>query len=266
MRHNRMRRGAAAFVTVFALAAVSVFSGAAGDAAAYGTAPVGGNPADTASGYDDFAEEQIDEKTVEPECGQPSDGYIVVLDSDLKDTAEADGYTASPSGNYIKVDEPLDALDFTAPSHVIQIIPNNIIYPMDEPGYPYSTNDEYWVSGSQWNLRPYETTVSGVATGYGIGVQALYRRGLNGNGVSVGIFDTGLMAATGGQHPDLRKNFTAEHGINFASMVGDPAPSGDPLPSGAYDRGNHGTMVTGLIAAIANNGIGIAGVADRAEI
>jgi uncharacterized repeat protein (TIGR02543 family) len=248
-------------------------SAAAGDsyasvAAAGGSPSVGMKSAAQRSAMRSAMEESIDAKTVEPERGQGYDGYIVVANGDMKRAAEADGYAASPSGDFIKVDEPLDALDFTDPSHVVQIIPNNIIYPADAQGYPYSTNDEYWQNGNQWNLYPYETTVAGVSTGYGIGVQALYRRGLNGNGVSVGIFDTGLMYETtsGGKHPDMRKNFTAEHGINFASMVGDPAPSGDPLPSAAYDMGYHGTAVAGFIAAIANNGIGIAGVADSAEI
>jgi len=206
-------------------------------------------------------EQEIAAKTVEPESGQKYDGYIVIANDDLKADAEASGYTASTSGDYIKVDAPLDTLDFTDPDLVDIIIPNIEI---QTEAYPDSTNDPAWPG--QWSLYPYATTMSGITTGYGIGVSALYRRGLTGNGVKVGIFDTGLGSPSSSPHPDLRKDFTTEHGINFATLAGDPAPTGDPWPTSAYDAGQHGTAVAGFIAAVTNNATGVAGVASDVEV
>ncbi|MDR3225983.1 MAG: S8 family serine peptidase [Clostridiales Family XIII bacterium] len=206
-------------------------------------------------------EQEIAAKTIAPEPGQKYDGYIVIANDDLKADAETSGYTASTSGDYIKVDEPLDALAFTDPALVDCIIPNIRI---QMESYPNDTNDPSW--SNQWSLYPYETTAPGITTGHGIGVSALYRRGLTGSGIDVGIFDTGLGRQANSPHPDLRKNFTSENGINFATMAGDPAPSGDPWPTDAYDCQTHGTAVAGFIAAVTNNTIGIAGVASGVEV
>ncbi len=64
--------------------------------------------------------------------------------------------------------------------------------------------------------------------------------------VRVAVLDTGI----DGDHPDLKDNLCGPH----ASFINDP----DPL----QDAGGHGTHVAGTIAAVTDNGIGVAGASD----
>jgi len=70
-----------------------------------------------------------------------------------------------------------------------------------------------------------------------------------GEGVRIGLIDTGVDTA----HPDLRGRISGSH-----SFV-----SNDNTKASSY---RHGTAMAGLIAATANNGIGIVGVAPRSQI
>src|SRR5262249_9984502 len=70
-----------------------------------------------------------------------------------------------------------------------------------------------------------------------------------GQGVVVAVIDTGVDYT----HPDIATNVIKGH--NFVSGTEDP-----------MDDNGHGTHVAGTIAAIANNGIGIAGVAPSSKI
>lgn len=65
------------------------------------------------------------------------------------------------------------------------------------------------------------------------------------NQVQVLVCDTGVMSS----HPDLKGNISNQ-GHNFADDSNNTEPSGNP----------HGTLVSGLIGAKGNNGIGIAGL------
>jgi subtilisin family serine protease len=69
-----------------------------------------------------------------------------------------------------------------------------------------------------------------------------------GAGVRVALIDTGVDV----DHPDLRGAIVHSH-----SFIGRPASSGSL---------RHGTAMAGLIAAVANNHIGIVGIAPRAQI
>ncbi|MBA2516439.1 MAG: S8 family serine peptidase [Solirubrobacterales bacterium] len=73
--------------------------------------------------------------------------------------------------------------------------------------------------------------------------------GARGAGVLVGVVDTGVAFG----HPDLGR--LQAGGFDFANRDSDPS-----------DDNGHGTSVTGVIAATANNGIGVAGVAPEASI
>lgn len=71
-----------------------------------------------------------------------------------------------------------------------------------------------------------------------------------GNGVTVAVVDTGV----NGRHPDLGGRVLA--GYNVVSNAN----------AGNTDSNGHGTHVAGIIAATANNGIGVAGLAPQTQI
>ena len=78
----------------------------------------------------------------------------------------------------------------------------------------------------------------------------------NGAGVTVAVVDTGVLAT----HDDLAGSVL--NGIDLA----DDAAAKDPAGTGKVDPAGHGTHVAGIIAAHANNGVGIAGAAPGAQI
>jgi thermitase len=89
---------------------------------------------------------------------------------------------------------------------------------------------------SQWWLRT-------------VGVLGLWPIG-QGRGIKVALVDSGVSLA----HPDLAANLEGD-GYNFGDNNADP---GDAL--------GHGTGVAGIIAAVANNGVGIAGLAPAVRL
>jgi subtilisin-like proprotein convertase family protein len=75
-----------------------------------------------------------------------------------------------------------------------------------------------------------------------------------GSGVTVGVVDDGVQYT----HPDLAANYDAADSYDFNDNDSNPAPN-------VANWDFHGTEVTGLLAAVANNGIGVAGVAPQAK-
>ena len=90
------------------------------------------------------------------------------------------------------------------------------------------------------------------------------QRTATGEGVDVGIIDTGIDA----RHPDLAPNFDAARSRNFTRDI--PAIDGPCEYAGCkdpanVDDGGHGTHVAGTVAA-ADNNFGISGVAPEANL
>ena len=94
---------------------------------------------------------------------------------------------------------------------------------------------------------------------YGLGrinADAAYQRGYWGQGVTVGVLDTGMLTS----HVDLRDNIVA--GYNFFADNGEITE-----PIGSYNPDGHGTAVGGVIAAVRNTLAGSAqGVAPQAKL
>jgi len=84
-----------------------------------------------------------------------------------------------------------------------------------------------------------------------LGISAAHERS-QGAGVKVALIDTGVDS----KHPDLRERISA-----VRSFVSTSSPT--PAAAASY---RHGTAMAGLIAAVANNRVGIVGIAPLARI
>lgn len=98
-------------------------------------------------------------------------------------------------------------------------------------------NDTLYRNGSQWNLDD-------------IGISYAWEKGLSGEGVRIGIIDSGIRQT----HKDL---------AGAAILEGYDYLDRDTI---SEDTVGHGTFVAGMIAAQVNNGLGIGGIAPRAEL
>lgn len=118
-------------------------------------------------------------------------------------------------------------------SRVESVQPMNEFHGAADPAPPTGYSDPYF--RLQRNLDD-------------VGIPAAQRLA-SGRGIRVAVIDTGADLS----HPDLRGRV-----LLARDFVGaDPA---------GFSRDRHGTAVAGIIAAVANNGVGIVGVAPAAEI
>ena len=116
---------------------------------------------------------------------------------------------------------------------------------------------------AQWNLENTGQTAYaslGGSEGEDMGMTATLADGPTGAGVKVAVVDTGLEIC----HPDLEPNVEAGASFNFNEDVWLGTLATDPFFPGTY--GDHGTSVAGLIAAQADNGVGLRGVAPSASL
>ena len=86
------------------------------------------------------------------------------------------------------------------------------------------------------------------------------RDGLDGDGVTLAVVDTGLEIC----HPDLAANVDADKSFNFGFETSAGSSPADPFNHDIL--GDHGTSVAGVAAAVANNGLGGRGVAPGIEL
>ena len=108
------------------------------------------------------------------------------------------------------------------------------------------------LSDLQWSLEMIAATPDGA------------HRQATGNGVDVGIMDTGI----DGAHPDLAPNFDPVRSRNFTTDIPDvdgPCEVATCVDPADVDDNGHGTHVAGIVAA-ADNEFGILGVAPDATL
>ena len=111
-------------------------------------------------------------------------------------------------------------------------------------------NDPLW--GQQWHLEDRDTNTA-ERLGYDLSVRTAWAT-TRGAGVIVAQGDDGIEL----NHPDLQANTAGTPHHDFVNGTS----SGYPLGSGSI----HATAVAGLIAAQANNGLGVSGVAPEARL
>jgi subtilisin family serine protease len=106
------------------------------------------------------------------------------------------------------------------------------------------SNDEFWDTPPvQWGLLQ-------------VGAPAAWTTS-TGAGITVGLVDSGVEAT----HEDLVGKV-----VGGADCVGSKGNEAACTPGGTSDTLGHGTHVAGIVAALTNNGIGVASVAPGAQI
>ena len=128
---------------------------------------------------------------------------------------------------------------------------------------PVTPGAEDPLRSHQWNLHntgQAAFALAGGVPGEDLGMTGTLASGPSGRGIEIAVVDTGLEIC----HPDLRDSVAPEASFNFNAEAWPHSVPADPFNPSA--GGDHGTSVAGLIAATANNGIGIRGVAPGARL
>ena len=127
----------------------------------------------------------------------------------------------------------------------INLLKNNPIVEYAQPNYygqsasyVFTDIDPYYYDGSQWNLDFIDAPEAWEMTA-----------GIT-NRVSVGVIDSGIY-----EHEDFEDNIYYEHGYNFIQLFHQ-----------ANDDNGHGTQVAGIIGAVGDNGMDIAGVCWNVDL
>jgi subtilisin family serine protease/subtilisin-like proprotein convertase family protein len=130
---------------------------------------------------------------------------------------------------------------------------------------PYTppTNDPLF--NEEWNLN--NTGQVGGTPGADINVLPAWQEGYTGQGVIVGVVDSGVYYA----HPDLAANYNASLSYDYFENIPNAEPPLGPLlepfATGAQaGEDSHGTEVAGIIAGNGADGTGSVGVAPNATI
>ena len=116
---------------------------------------------------------------------------------------------------------------------------------------------------AQWNLEntgQKAYAAEGGEAGEDLGMTATLTDGPTGEGVRVAVVDTGMEIC----HPDLAANVEAGASFNFNTGIWFEALETDPFLPTTY--GDHGTSMAGIIGAVADNGIGLRGVAPGVRL
>ena len=174
------------------------------------------------------------------------DGYIIRIDprvaflSERQELPEEVEEICGEQHLYRTADEALVAELETA-GLLVYAEPDYPVYLLELPDDPALTDGRQWdldMIGMEW---VWEQNVSGVQP--------------DGTAVRIGVIDSGVYA----EHEDLA-------GANLVPGINLLAEEGTAERYDTSDSVGHGTFIAGTIAAVTNNGLGIAGIAPEAEI
>ncbi|HUY32624.1 MAG TPA: Ig-like domain-containing protein [Pirellulales bacterium] len=140
--------------------------------------------------------------------------------------------------------EGLQGYSYAFPLVPVNVVPYSFAVPPNDPLFSH-----------EWQLN--NTGVPQGVKGADANVEPVWKQGDTGQGVVIGIVDTGVYVA----HPDLNANYKPKLSYNFLENNPNPTP---PAPIGTTEN-NHGTEVAGIAAAVGNNGIGVSGAAPNAS-
>ncbi len=229
------------------------------------------------------AETSADERTQRLIVGYTTQAAEATSDAEAEKDARAKGKKAGESLDFDRrlgtgaalvdlggeldersVDEVVET--FSADPDVAYVVPDTRMFAMADP------NDPYYAQ--QWDL--FESRA-------GMNVENAWTSGATGEGVNVAVIDTGYVP-----HSDLAANvidgydfisdpWMAQDGDGRDGDASDPGDwmnrgecgtdaNGQPVPARDTNNSWHGTHVAGTIAASADNGKGIAGIAHQATV
>jgi len=197
------------------------------------------------------------------ESGTPFDGYIVKIRQDfvyksvlstfsLFTGADPD-LTPVPYSSDLFLTDDWETIERLIASGIVEYVePNYILEPLDDS--PLVPNDPRFPD--QWTLDV-------------IKYLSLYNDGYDGENVTVAVIDSGLYAwydenGTYHGHEEFRNLKISEYSRNFLG-TGTEEERAPYYYREQRDIG-HGTFVSSQIAAATNNGLGIAGIADKVEL
>ena len=173
--------------------------------------------------------------------------YEVYYDSSVPITKAAEGWVAIPGVEIVELNPTIHIIGSCEPAEVVdlkalQTSASPTPYPFNDPSLPL-----------QWNFFN-KGTVPSSAGGCDINVFPVWRSITTGSPeVIIGVVDGGIdfnhedLAANMWHNPE--KTADERYGYNFATGSYTLTPQ------------DHGTHVAGIIAAVNNNGIGVAGIA-----
>jgi subtilisin family serine protease len=118
---------------------------------------------------------------------------------------------------------------------------------------------EFHTSTSEPAPGTYNDPLYGLQTNLAaLDIAAAHQRS-QGAGIKVALIDTGVDST----HPDLHGRISGTHSFVTTNFPTQAAAASTPAAAGSY---RHGTAMAGLIAAVANNKVGIVGIAPLARI
>ncbi len=148
--------------------------------------------------------------------------------------------------------QQLDEVDVAEPVFRKQLVSGEVI-DWPEEAFIRSDDMDEWVPndpqfGAQWHYH--NTGQSNGTAGADISLKQAWAIEKGSPDIIVAIVDDGIQF----NHPDLEENMWEDIGFNFVDNNANVIP------------GDHGTHVAGTVAAVSNNGVGVAGVAGGSGI